>query len=66
MSEHSPRPALSPVVAGCWRLAEWGWSAPERLRWIDVILGDVDWLSFDGRADLEAAVQVRDGEVWLA
>ena len=38
MSEHSPRPALSPVVAGCWRLAEWGWSAPERLRWIEQCL----------------------------
>ncbi|NRT56747.1 aldo/keto reductase [Sphaerotilus uruguayifluvii] len=38
MSEHSLRPALSPVVAGCWRLAEWGWSAPERLRWIEQCL----------------------------
>lgn len=38
MSEYSPRPALSPVVAGCWRLAEWGWSAPERLRWIEQCL----------------------------
>lgn len=33
------------------------------LRWIDVILDDVDWLSLDGRADLDAAVQVRDGEL---
>ena len=33
------------------------------LRWIDVILEDVDWLSLDGRADLDAAVQLRDGEL---
>ncbi|MFM2068613.1 MAG: hypothetical protein RLZZ584_3522 [Pseudomonadota bacterium] len=26
---------LTPVVAGCWRLAEWGWSAQETLRWIE-------------------------------
>ena len=28
-------PRLSPVVAGAWRLADWGWSAAERLRWIE-------------------------------
>ena len=33
------------------------------LRWIDVILKDVDWLSFDGRADLEADVRLREGEL---
>ena len=26
---------LSPVVAGAWRLAEWGWSPSERLAWIE-------------------------------
>jgi predicted oxidoreductase len=26
---------LSPVVAGCWRMAEWNWSAQETLRWIE-------------------------------
>ena len=31
------------------------------LRWIDVILDDLDWLSFDGRADLEADLQLHDG-----
>ncbi len=25
---------VSPVVAGCWRMAEWGWSALETARWI--------------------------------
>ena len=28
-------PALSPIVAGAWRMAGWGWSAPERPRWIE-------------------------------
>jgi len=31
------------------------------LRWIDVILDDVDWLAFDGRADLDADVRLADG-----
>ena len=31
------------------------------LRWIDVILGDVDWLAFDGRADLDAALRLQGG-----
>lgn len=26
---------LSPVVAGCWRMAEWGMDAQARLRWIE-------------------------------
>ena len=29
------RPALSPVIAGCWRMADWGWTPMERLRWIE-------------------------------
>lgn len=28
-------PRLSPIVAGAWRMADWGWSARERLRWIE-------------------------------
>jgi predicted oxidoreductase len=28
-------PRLSPVVAGAWRMADWGWTAQERLRWIE-------------------------------
>ncbi|MBL0149089.1 MAG: aldo/keto reductase [Ideonella sp.] len=26
---------LSPIVAGAWRMAEWGWTPTERLRWIE-------------------------------
>ena len=29
------RPALSPIVAGAWRMAEWGLSVQDRLRWIE-------------------------------
>jgi predicted oxidoreductase len=28
-------PSLSPIVAGAWRMAEWGWTAQQRLRWIE-------------------------------
>ncbi len=28
-------PALTPIVAGCWRLAEWRWTAVETLQWIE-------------------------------
>jgi len=28
-------PRLSPIVAGAWRMADWGWSPQERLRWIE-------------------------------
>jgi len=33
------------------------------LRWIDVILRDIDWLAFDGRADLDAAVRLHAGQL---
>lgn len=39
-------PALSPVVAGTWRMAEWGWSAQERLAWIEGCL-ELGVSSFD-------------------
>ena len=26
---------LSPIVAGTWRMASWGWDAPARVRWIE-------------------------------
>jgi predicted oxidoreductase len=35
MTTPTPALTLSPVVAGCWRLAEWGWSAEDTLRWIE-------------------------------
>lgn len=28
-------PALSPIVAGAWRMDQWGWSPEQRLRWIE-------------------------------
>ena len=28
-------PVLSPIVAGAWRMADWTWSASERLAWIE-------------------------------
>jgi predicted oxidoreductase len=31
-------PTLSPVIAGCWRMADWGWTPSERLRWIEQCL----------------------------
>jgi len=29
---------LSPIVAGTWRMASWGWNVPARLRWIEQCL----------------------------
>lgn len=37
---------LSPIVAGAWRMAGWGWSPQERLRWIEGCL-DLGITSFD-------------------
>lgn len=31
---------LSPLVAGAWRLADWGWTPAQRLGWIEALL---DW-----------------------
>ena len=31
----SQAPMMSRVVAGAWRMSDWGWSAQERLRWIE-------------------------------
>lgn len=31
-------PHLSPIVAGAWRMAEWGWNVQQRLRWIEQCL----------------------------
>ena len=28
-------PLMSRIVAGAWRMSDWGWSAQERLRWIE-------------------------------
>ena len=52
---HNPA-ALSPVIAGAWRLAEWGWTAQQRLTWIQGNL-DLGVTSFD-HADLYGGCSV--------
>ena len=47
---------LSPIVASAWRLAEWGWTAAERLRWIEAN-ADLGITSFD-HADIYRGYQV--------
>ncbi|MBX3607545.1 MAG: aldo/keto reductase [Piscinibacter sp.] len=55
-------PALSPIVAGAWRMADWGWSAQERLRWIEQCV-ELGVTSFD-HADIYGgyAVETLFGE----
>jgi predicted oxidoreductase len=43
-------PRLSPIVAGVWRMADWGWDAQARLRWIERCV-ELGVTSFD-HADL--------------
>ena len=47
---------LSPIVAGAWRLAEWGWTPAERLRWIEAN-AELGITSFD-HADIYGGYQV--------
>ena len=47
---------LSPVVAGAWRMAEWGWDAQQRLRWIEQCM-ELGVTSFD-HADLYGGYSV--------
>jgi predicted oxidoreductase len=42
---HNPA-GLSPLIAGAWRLAEWGWTPQQRLAWIEGNL-DLGVTSFD-------------------
>ncbi|GCL61090.1 aldo/keto reductase [Pseudaquabacterium pictum] len=52
-----PNPAgLSPVIAGAWRLAEWQWTAEQRLAWIEANL-DIGVTSFD-HADADGSHSV--------
>lgn len=55
-------PTLSPVIAGCWRMADWGWTPSERLRWIEQCL-DRGVITFD-HADIYGgyAVEALFGE----
>jgi len=32
-------PVLSPIVAGAWRMGDWGWTPPQRLAWIEQCIG---------------------------
>ncbi|GAA4418746.1 aldo/keto reductase [Acidovorax lacteus] len=44
LSNHGPR--LSPIVAGAWRMGEWGMNVEQRVRWIEQCL-DLGITSFD-------------------
>ena len=52
---HNPA-GLSPIIAGAWRLAEWGWTAQQRLAWIEGNL-DLGVTSFD-HADIYGGYSV--------
>lgn len=52
---HNPA-GLSPIVAGAWRLAEWGWTPQQRLAWIEANL-DLGVTSFD-HADIYGGYSV--------
>ena len=47
---------LSPIIAGAWRLAEWGWTPQQRLAWIEANL-DLGVTSFD-HADIYGGYSV--------
>lgn len=47
---------LTPVVAGCWRLAEWSWNSSQTLRWIEQAV-ELGITSFD-HADLYGNYEV--------
>lgn len=49
-------PRLSPIVAGAWRMADWQWSAQQRLRWIEQCV-ELGVTSFD-HADIYGDYQV--------
>ena len=55
-------PRLSPIVAGCWRLAEWSWTPQQTLAWIEQC-AEVGVTSFD-HADIYGGytVEARFGE----
>jgi predicted oxidoreductase len=49
-------PRLSPIVAGAWRLHEWGWQAQQTLQWIEQC-ADLGVTSFD-HADIYGGYRV--------
>ena len=59
-------PTLSRIVAGCWRMAEWSLSVPERVQWIEACLA-LGITTFD-HADIygDYAVEALFGEALAA
>lgn len=55
-ADRTPPLALSPIVAGAWRLAQWHWSVAERVRWIEQCV-ELGITSFD-HADIYGAYTV--------
>lgn len=55
-ADTAPPLALSPIVAGAWRLAQWQWSVAERVRWIEQCV-ELGVTSFD-HADIYGAYSV--------
>jgi predicted oxidoreductase len=51
-----PNLKLSPIVAGCWRMDAWGWTAAQRLDWIEACI-DLGITSFD-HADIYGGYSV--------
>mgnify|MGYP000122525708 CR=1 FL=1 len=49
-------PRLSPIVAGAWRMADWGWNPQQRLRWIEQCV-ELGVTSFD-HADIYGGYSV--------
>jgi len=52
----APNLALSPIVAGAWRMADWGWDAAKRLHWIEQCM-ELGVTSFD-HADIYGGYRV--------
>lgn len=52
----APNLALSPIVAGTWRMADWGWDAAKRLHWIEQCM-ELGVTSFD-HADIYGGYRV--------
>jgi predicted oxidoreductase len=51
-----PNLKLSSIVAGCWRMDAWGWTAAQRLDWIEACI-DLGITSFD-HADIYGGYSV--------
>jgi len=51
-------PALSPIVAGAWRIDSWGWSPQQRLQWIEQCI-ELGVTSFD-HADIYGGYTAED------